>query len=97
MGLDWKSTNHDIVSSNSIPTYTATKSQIQSLYDGVKERNDTWASAFSTGEGYFQTLLNVASYATQVGLSVAKPVVGEDPGTDAYLFEYLCISNPFLI
>lgn len=64
---------------NSIPTYTATKSQIQSLYDGVKERNDTWASAFSTGEGYFQTLLNVASYATQVGLSVAKPVVGEDP------------------
>jgi len=64
---------------STIPAYTSTLSSLSWLYSGVKGKSETLNSALTTGEGYFATLSNVASAATNTALYVAKPVVGDNP------------------
>jgi len=68
---------------SSIPMYAMTISQLQSAYDGLKEKNDFLKKTLDTSEQCVQTLRDVASpvvwAATNTALKVAKPVVGDDP------------------
>ena len=69
---------------STIPMYAMTINQLQSAYDGLKEKNEFLKKTLDTSEQYVQTLKDVASpvvwAATNTALKVAKPVVGEDPG-----------------
>jgi len=68
---------------STIPMYAMTINQLQSAYDGLKEKNEFLKKTLDTSEQYVQTLKDVASpvvwAATNTALKVAKPVVGEDP------------------